>query len=162
VRILCLSSLLLFAACGGKQGPPPKGSPQAVAQATFEALKAGDLGPLKEHLMTPEEAKRLTTVALDDSEERERWDRLISQEHEELGVDWATAKLGTTRLKVDPIKSGSVTVTFDILSDKGSARISIEVLRVGSRYVFQDLKPPKAAPPPKEAAPAGEDDGCGG
>ncbi|HEX5136866.1 MAG TPA: hypothetical protein VFY93_07840 [Planctomycetota bacterium] len=157
MRILAL--LLLFAACGSKQASP--GSPQVVAKAAFEALKAGGIGPLEEHLMTPEEARRIMSVALDDSAERERWDRLLSQEHDRLGVDWATAKLGVTRVKMDAMGSNA-TVSLEILSDTGSAKAEIEVLKIGSRFVFQNLKALKAAPPAKEAAPAGEDDGCGG
>lgn len=162
MRILSLSFLLLLAACGGKDAASTPGTPQIVAKATFEALKAGDIGPLKDHLMTPEEAKKIMTVALDDSSERERWDHILSQEHGRLGVDWATAKLGAMRVKVDPIKGSNATVTMEIRSETGSATVQVEMLKIGSRYVFQDLRVPKGAPPPKEAAPAGEDDGCGG
>lgn len=162
MRILSLSFLLLFAACGGKQASTP-GSPQGVARAAFEALKAGDIGPLEDHLMTAEEAKKIMTVALDDSAERERWDRLLSQEHERLRVDWETSRIGATKVKMDPMGSHA-TVSFDIQSDTGSAKVEIEVLKVGgSRYVFQDMKVLKSAQPSKEAAPEGEeDDGCGG
>lgn len=156
-----LPLLLLLAACGGKPSTQASGSPQDVAKATFEALKAGGIGPLESHLMTPEEAKRITTVALDNSEERERLDRLVVQEHERLPVDWATAKLGATRVKVDAL-TGRANVSFVIASEKEPVTLEIEVLKVGPRYVFQDLKLPKGVPPPKEAAPAEEEDGSGG
>ncbi len=158
---ITLPLLLLLAACGGKPSNQASGRPQDVANATFEALKAGGIGPLEPHLMTPEEAKRIMTVALDDSEERERLDRLMAQEHERLPVDWATAKLDATRVRMDAL-TGRAAVSFLVTSEKGSAPLEIEVLKVGQRYVFQDLKLPKGVPPPKEAAPAEEEDGCGG
>jgi hypothetical protein len=152
-----------LAACGGKPSAQPTGRPQDVAKATFEALKAGGIGPLEPHLMTPEEAKRIMTVALDDSVERERWERMIVHGHERLPVDWATAKLGATKVKLDAM-GGRANVTFGITSEKGTVSLEIEVLKVGQRYVFQELKLPKGVPPPKEAAPAGdeEEEGCGG
>jgi hypothetical protein len=124
----------------------------------FEALKAGSMGPLEPHLMTAEESKRITGVTLDDTAERERLERLLTQEHERLPVEWATAKPGAVRVKVDPM-GGRANVSLPIASEQGSATVEIEVLKVGQRYVFQALKPSKG---PKHPAPAEEEDGCGG
>jgi hypothetical protein len=169
VHKLPLLLLPLLAACGGSKPAEAPGHPDVVAKAVFEALKAGDIGPLEPHLMTAEEAKKIMGMDLDDSSERERWDRLLAQEHERLPIDWDTAKLASTRTKMDPM-GGRATLTLEIKSEKGDVTVQVEVLKVGKRYVFQDLKAPKGAQ--KQAAPQqdnsgddsgnGCDDGCGG
>jgi hypothetical protein len=159
VRAL-LPALLLVAACGGgKPSSQPQGRPQDVANAVFEALKAGSMGPLEPHMMTAEESKRITGITLDDTAERERLERLVTQEHDRLPVEWATAKAGATRVKVDPM-GGRANVSLPIASEQGSVTVEIEVLKVGQRYVFQGLKPSKGTGP-KHPAPAEEEDGCG-
>src|SRR5512139_918975 len=64
VRTLCVCVFLL-AACGGSK-PKAQGRPEEVANAAFEALKAGEIGPIEPHMMTAEEQKKVTGVVLDD------------------------------------------------------------------------------------------------
>ena len=159
MRILIACSLLL-AACGGDK-PTGKGRPEPVATATFEALKVGGIGPLEPHLMTAEEAKKVIGVALDDTEERERMDRLIAALHERMNVDWDTAKPGKTQVKYDAMGQGA-RLSLEILSDKGSDVVQIEVTKIGGRFVFQDVKHAKGAA--KQATPEEktdeEEEGC--
>ncbi|MCK6459775.1 MAG: hypothetical protein L6Q95_07740 [Planctomycetes bacterium] len=155
MRTLPLALLLVAAACGGKPSPQPTGRPEDVAKAAFEALKAGAMDPLESHLMTADESKRITGVTLDDTAERERLGRLLTQEHERLPVDWATAKPGAARVKMDAM-GGRANVSLPIASELGSATVEIEVLKVGQRYVFQGMKPAKGTAL-KHAAPAEEE-----
>jgi hypothetical protein len=158
VRALSVA-LLVAAACGGKPSSQAQGRPEDVAKAVFEALKAGGIDPLEPHLLTAEEAKRLTGVALDDSAERERWSHRFAQHNERLGVDWATAALGRTRVRVDSMGAGA-RVSAEIVSETGTVALDVAVTKVGARWVFQDVKVAKGDAP-KQAAPAGEEDGCG-
>jgi hypothetical protein len=155
VRAL-LPGLLLLAACGGAK-PSAPGRPEEVAKAAFEALKAGEIGPLEPHLMTSEEARKITGVVLDDSTERERFERLLAQHHERLNVDWETAAPGQVKVKYDPMGQGAV-VKLPITSARGAVEVDVAVTKVGRRYVFAGVKPAAGAEP-KQAAPGSEEDG---
>jgi len=149
VRTLIACSFLL-AACGGGKPASQGQRPEAVATATFEALRVGGIAPLEPYLMTPEEARKVMGVVLDDSAERERLDRVIASLHERLDVDWDTAKAGATRVKYDAMGQGA-RLTLEIVSDQGRDTVEIEVTKIGRRFVFQEVRHAKGAA--KQAAP---------
>ena len=152
--------LLLVAACGGAKSTA-QGRPEDVAKATFEALKAGGIEPLESHLMTAEEARKITGVVLDDSTERERWESLVAQHHERLNVDWETAVPGAAKVKYDPMGVGA-NVALAITSSRGAVTVDVAVTKVGRRFVFAGVKPGPGAEQPKQAAPDEESEGDGG
>jgi hypothetical protein len=158
VRTL-LVCFLLLAACGGDK-PKPQGRPEEVATAVFLALQAGETGPLEPHLMTAEEAKKVTGVDLDDGVERDRWRDLFAQHHERLNVDWATAVAGRPKVKYDPMGQGAV-VNLPIKSERGTVSVDVAVTKVGRRFVFAGVKP-AAGSEPKQAAPDEEEKEGGG
>lgn len=147
--------LLLLAACGSKPTTTVRSRPEDVAKAAFEALKAGEIGPLEPYLMTSDEAKAMTGVAADDTTGRERWNRLVMQHHDRLNVDWDTAAQGPTKVKYGPMNENAI-VTMAIQSDRGAVSVEISVTKAGRRFVFEGVKP-AAGSEPKEAAP--EEDG---
>ncbi len=158
MRTLLLGFLLLAAACGEK--PRAQGRPEEVAKAVFEALKTGEIGPLEPHLMTAEEAERVTGVVLDDAVERDRWRDLFAQHHERLNVDWETAAAGRPKVKYDPMGQGAV-VKLPIKSERGTVVVDVAVTKVGRRFVFAGVKPAAGAEP-KQAAPEEGGDRDGG
>jgi hypothetical protein len=145
---------LLVAACGGASKPPPKGRPEDVARAAFEALKAGNLAPLEAHLVTSEEQKKSTGVVLDDTTSRERWETLVLQHHERLNVDWETAASSVAKVKYDPMGVGA-NVTLSIKSSLGTIAVDVAVTKVGRRFVFDGVKPGPGAET-KQASPDSE------
>lgn len=155
MRTLLLGFVVL-AACGGKK-PLPQGRPEEVAKAVFEALRAGEIGPIEAHLMTAEEAKKVTGVDLDDGVERDRWRDLFAQHHERLNVDWGTAVAGAPKVKYDPMGQGAV-VKLPIKSERGTVVVDVAVTKVGRRFVFAGVKP-AAGSEPKQAAPEEGEDG---
>lgn len=154
-----LACFLLLAACGGSK-PKAQGRPEEVANAAFEALKAGEIGPIEPHMMTAEEQKKVTGVVLDDSAERDRLRDLFAQHHERLNVDWATAAAGTPKVKYDPMGQGAV-VSLPIKSERGTVSVDVAVTKVGRRFVFAGVKP-AAGSEPKQAAPDEEEKEGGG
>jgi hypothetical protein len=154
VALLCL---LLFASCGGASKPPAPGRPEEVAKAVFEALKAGEIGPIEPHMMTAAEAKSLTGVVLDDTAQRDHWRDRFAQLNERLNVDWETAVPGAPKVKYDSMGRGAV-VTQPITSSKGTVTMVVSVTKVGRRFVFQELKAAPGAET-KQAAPGSEEDG---
>jgi hypothetical protein len=151
--------LLVLAACG-REPPKAKDRPEEVARATFEALKLGRLAPLEPHLMTVDEAKRITGIILDDTAERERFGLRLAQQHERLDVDWATAAPGRAKVKYDAMGQGAL-VTLPIRSERGTISVDIAVAKVGARFVFTGVKPGPGAER-KEAAAEPEEEGEAG
>lgn len=128
-----------------------------MAKAAFEALKAADLGPLEAYLITPEEARKMTGVALNDATERDRQRDLVAQHHERLSVDWDSATMTVGKVKFGPMGSDAI-APLSIRSDRGTVLVEVMVRKAGSRYVFDGLKPVAGAEP-KQPAPDSEDDG---
>jgi hypothetical protein len=150
---------VLLVSCGGGKPRPVQSRPEDVARAAFEALKAGDMGPLDPHLITPEEAKAMTGIVPPDggAEERERWQRRLVQYRERLDIDWETAAPGPIRTTLDTMGRGAV-VHVGIKSSRGTASLDVTLRKAGKRFVFSELKPNAPAKPKAEAAP--EDEGC--
>ena len=159
MRTILFTMILAVAACGGSS-KKPQARPEDVAKAAFEALKAGNLGPIEAHLVTAEEQRKSTGVVLDDTALRERWESLLLQMHERLNVDWGTAAASVAKVRYDPMGIGA-SVTLSIKSTAGTIAVDVAVAKVGRRFVFDGVKPLPGAET-KQAAPDSESEEDGG
>jgi hypothetical protein len=130
---LALGALFLSAGCDSNVPAEPQ--PTDVAQALFDALRAGHIEPLVPFLPTEED---LAEIGVEDARTIlcEHRSAEIAHLHKTLGVDWTTARLTSLQASSRP---DGVFIEYRIHSARAEAAVEIGAARRGSRLVVATL-----------------------